>query len=134
MIDSPVAAGRYRSCPTTWRRHRDEVIFRNYQGKRQVYKQPRAVPTAPAELNGCRGRCRADRQEENRGTAARQAPSRSGRVRAHPKQERRLPDRGGVLVLSMIRRRALNPSHSQDIVDSLNFRLDFSALRSVRST
>ena len=28
----------------------DEVIFRNYQGKRQVYKQPRAVPTAPAEL------------------------------------------------------------------------------------
>jgi hypothetical protein len=28
----------------------DEVVFRNYEGKRFVYKQPRAVPTAPAEL------------------------------------------------------------------------------------
>jgi lysine 2,3-aminomutase len=28
----------------------DEVIFRNYEGKRFVYKQPRAVPAAPAEV------------------------------------------------------------------------------------
>jgi hypothetical protein len=28
----------------------DEVIFRNYEGKRFVYKQPRQVPAAPNEV------------------------------------------------------------------------------------
>jgi hypothetical protein len=28
----------------------DEVVFRNYEGKRYVYKQPRAVPPTPNEL------------------------------------------------------------------------------------
>lgn len=28
----------------------DEVVFRNYEGKRFVYKQPHTVPAAPAEV------------------------------------------------------------------------------------
>jgi hypothetical protein len=28
----------------------DEVVFRNYEGKRYVYKQPQPAPAAPAEL------------------------------------------------------------------------------------
>jgi len=28
----------------------DEVVFRNYEGKRFVYKQPRQVPATPNEV------------------------------------------------------------------------------------
>ena len=51
VIDSPGGGGKVPLLPEYLEQiNDDEVIFRNYQGKRQVYKQPRAVPAAPAEL------------------------------------------------------------------------------------
>ena len=82
VIDSPGGGGKVPLLPEYLESMTDdEVIFRNYEGKRQVYKQPRAVPAAPAELEPRgRSRCRADQQEEIRGAAANQAPARGGRI------------------------------------------------------
>src|SRR6266496_2123684 len=51
VIDSPGGGGKVPLLPEYLEQITDdEVIFRNYEGKRFVYKQPRAVPAAPAEL------------------------------------------------------------------------------------
>src|SRR5216110_2712928 len=51
VIDSPGGGGKVPLLPEYLESmNDDEVIFRNYEGKRFVYKQPRAVPAAPAEV------------------------------------------------------------------------------------
>jgi len=51
VIDSPGGGGKVPLLPEYLESITDdEVIFKNYEGKRQVYKQPRAVPGTPAEL------------------------------------------------------------------------------------
>jgi len=51
VIDSPGGGGKVPLLPEYLESITDdEVIFKNYEGKRQVYKQPHTVPTAPAEL------------------------------------------------------------------------------------
>jgi lysine 2,3-aminomutase len=51
VIDSPGGGGKVPLLPEYLEQiNDDEVIFRNYEGKRFVYKQPRAVPAAPAEV------------------------------------------------------------------------------------
>jgi len=51
VIDSPGGGGKVPLLPEYLESITDdEVIFKNYQGKRQVYKQPHVVPAAPAEL------------------------------------------------------------------------------------
>ena len=51
VIDSPGGGGKVPLLPEYLESiSDDEVIFKNYQGKRQVYKQPHVVPAAPAEL------------------------------------------------------------------------------------
>src|SRR3982074_2264684 len=51
VIDSPGGGGKVPLLPEYLESmNDDEVVFRNYEGKRFSYKQPRAVPAAPAEL------------------------------------------------------------------------------------
>ena len=51
VIDSPGGGGKVPLLPEYLEQiNDDEVIFRNYEGKRFVYKQPRTVPAVPAEL------------------------------------------------------------------------------------
>lgn len=51
VIDSPGGGGKVPLLPEYLESmNDDEVVFRNYEGKRFVYKQPRTVPAAPAEL------------------------------------------------------------------------------------
>jgi hypothetical protein len=51
VIDSPGGGGKVPLLPEYLESmNDDEVVFRNYEGKRFVYKQPRAVPAVPAEL------------------------------------------------------------------------------------
>jgi lysine 2,3-aminomutase len=51
VIDSPGGGGKVPLLPEYLESITDdEVIFKNYEGKRQVYKQPRAVPAVPSEL------------------------------------------------------------------------------------
>jgi lysine 2,3-aminomutase len=51
VIDSPGGGGKVPLLPEYLESITDdEVIFRNYEGKRQVYKQPHVVPAAPTEL------------------------------------------------------------------------------------
>src|SRR5213595_2450528 len=51
VIDSPGGGGKVPLLPEYLESiTEDEVIFRNYEGKRFVYKQPRPAPSAPAEL------------------------------------------------------------------------------------
>jgi lysine 2,3-aminomutase len=51
VIDSPGGGGKVPLLPEYLESITDdEVIFKNYEGKRQVYKQPHTVPAAPAEL------------------------------------------------------------------------------------
>jgi lysine 2,3-aminomutase len=51
VIDSPGGGGKVPLLPEYLESiTEDEVIFRNYEGKRFIYKQPRPAPTAPAEV------------------------------------------------------------------------------------
>src|SRR6476660_2533030 len=51
VIDSPGGGGKVPLLPEYVESMTDdEVIFRNYEGKRFVYKQPRQVPAAPNEV------------------------------------------------------------------------------------
>src|SRR3982074_1337783 len=51
VIDSPGGGGKGTVLPEYLESITDdEVIFKNYEGKRQVYKQPKQVPATPAEL------------------------------------------------------------------------------------
>ena len=51
VIDSPGGGGKVPLLPEYVESITDdEVIFRNYEGKRYVYKQPHQVPAAPAEV------------------------------------------------------------------------------------
>jgi len=51
VIDSPGGGGKVPLLPEYLESITDdEVIFKNYEGKRQVYKQPHTVPAVPAEL------------------------------------------------------------------------------------
>src|SRR5712671_6537368 len=51
VIDSPGGGGKVPLLPEYLESMTDdEVIFRNYEGKRFVYKQPRAVPATPNEV------------------------------------------------------------------------------------
>jgi lysine 2,3-aminomutase len=51
VIDSPGGGGKVPLLPEYLESmNDDEVVFRNYEGKRFVYKQPRTVPAVPAEL------------------------------------------------------------------------------------
>src|SRR3954469_13925858 len=51
VIDSPGGGGKVPLLPEYLEQiNDDEVIFRNYEGKRFVYKQPRTVPSAPSEV------------------------------------------------------------------------------------
>ena len=51
VIDSPGGGGKVPLLPEYLESMNDEeVVFRNYEGKRFVYKQPHTVPAAPAEL------------------------------------------------------------------------------------
>jgi lysine 2,3-aminomutase len=51
VIDSPGGGGKVPLLPEYLESMTDdEVIFRNYEGKRFVYKQPHTVPAAPTEI------------------------------------------------------------------------------------
>ena len=51
VIDSPGGGGKVPLLPEYLESITDdEVIFRNYEGKRFSYKQPRAVPAVPTEV------------------------------------------------------------------------------------
>jgi lysine 2,3-aminomutase len=51
VIDSPGGGGKVPLLPEYLEQITDdEVIFRNYEGKRFTYKQPRTVAPAPAEV------------------------------------------------------------------------------------
>jgi len=52
VIDSPGGGGKVPLLPEYLESMTDdEVVFRNYEGKRFVYRQPRAVTTAPPNSN-----------------------------------------------------------------------------------
>ncbi len=51
VIDSPGGGGKVRLLPEYVESITDdEVVFRNYEGKRYVYKQPHQAPAAPTEV------------------------------------------------------------------------------------
>jgi lysine 2,3-aminomutase len=51
VIDSPGGGGKVPLLPEYLESmNDDEVVFRNYEGKRYVYKQPHTVPAAPTEI------------------------------------------------------------------------------------
>ena len=51
VIDSPGGGGKVPLLPEYVESITDdEVVFRNYEGKRYTYKQPRQVPSQPAEV------------------------------------------------------------------------------------
>jgi lysine 2,3-aminomutase len=51
VIDSPGGGGKVPLLPEYLESmNDDEVVFRNYEGKRFVYKQPRQVPATPNEV------------------------------------------------------------------------------------
>ena len=50
VIDAPGGGGKVPLLPEYVEEiNEDEVVFRNYEGQRFVYKQPRHVPVSPAE-------------------------------------------------------------------------------------
>jgi lysine 2,3-aminomutase len=51
VIDSPGGGGKVPLLPEYLESMTDdEVVFRNYEGKRFVYKQPHPVPSTPNEV------------------------------------------------------------------------------------